>query len=66
MQINLNGKNYVTGASTLEALAADRKLPESGVVMTVNDEVVPRGNAWQETALSEGLKVDVFTVVAGG
>jgi sulfur carrier protein len=36
-----------------------------GVAVAVNGEVVPRG-AWQETALSDGARVEIVAAVQGG
>jgi sulfur carrier protein len=67
MTIELNGEPVeVTEAATVAAAveisgAGERR----GVAVAVDGEVVPR-SAWEETALSEGQRVEVVGAIQGG
>ena len=66
MNVVLNGRprelrEDVTVAEILRIL----ELPERGVAVAVDAEVVPRG-AWPRTRLHEGARVEVVQAVQGG
>lgn len=50
---------------TLGALLADKQVPEEGIVVAVNGEVVRR-EEWHSYTISEGDEVEVVHAVAGG
>jgi thiazole synthase len=68
MNIELNGERVelADGATVVEAIeasgaAADRR----GVAVAVDGEVLPRSE-WEETALSEGQRIEVLAALQGG
>ncbi len=68
MNVTLNGEPRELPAplsvhALLEELGRDPE--QSGVAVALNLEVVPR-DAWQQTELSEGDRVDVVIAVGGG
>ena len=66
MNVLVNGKptELETGA-TVEAVLASLDLPDRGVAVAVDAEVVPRGE-WPEHELSEGARVEVLRAIQGG
>lgn len=68
MRIILNGRPQEAreGARVAELVAAAGADPERrGIAVAVDGEVVPR-SAWEETALSEGQRVEVLQAMQGG
>jgi sulfur carrier protein len=66
MRVVLNGREaeLTDGATVREALD-DLDLPDRGVAVAVDAEVVPRG-AWDTHELSEGARVEVLRAIQGG
>jgi sulfur carrier protein len=66
MRVVLNGRDaeLTDGATVREALE-DLDLPDRGVAVAVDAEVVPRG-AWDTHELSEGARVEVLRAIQGG
>lgn len=66
MQIVLNGANHeIEGEPVLARVLADAGLPERGVAVAVDGEVIPRAS-WREHRITEGARVEVLTAVQGG
>ena len=55
----------VPAGSTVADLARILELPESGVAIAVDDEVVPAAR-WSGVALRASAEIDVLTAVQGG
>jgi sulfur carrier protein len=66
VQVWINGKpgELAEGARVSDVLAA-LGVPEVGVAVAVDGEVVPRA-AWAGTPLADGAQVEVLTAVQGG
>lgn len=66
MQVWINGdaRELDFPASVTDALAA-AELPQVGVAVAVDGEVVPRAS-WASFSLVEGARVEVLTAVQGG
>ena len=66
MQIIVNNKAMVMAeGSTLSALAEALRLPEKGVAVAVNNQMIPR-EEWSATSLQEGVQVVVIKAACGG
>ncbi|ANY07115.1 sulfur carrier protein ThiS [Pseudonocardia sp. HH130630-07] len=66
MRIVLNGKDHeVPDGADLAGVLAAAGLPERGVAVAVDGEVVPRA-AWATTTPADGARVEVLTAVQGG
>lgn len=66
MQIVLNGQAHeVAAGTTLTELLASLNIALDGTAVSVNDEIVPKSK-FGEFALSEAMRVDIFSLVAGG
>ena len=64
--IVVNGKPaQVRPGATLAELLAELALPERGVAVAVDAEVVPRGE-WDTHVVDDGAHVEVVTAVQGG
>lgn len=64
MEIKLNGQTQqVESGTTVADVVAD--LPQRGVAVAVNSEVIPR-QAQPQTTLAQGDIVEVVTAVQGG
>lgn len=66
MTIVLNGtQTPVAPDSTLADLVAALAMPERGIAIALDGEVVPR-RAWPDTGLPAGARVEVVTAMQGG
>jgi sulfur carrier protein len=66
VNVLVNGKptELQTGA-TVESVLASLDLPDRGVAVAVDAEVVPRGE-WPAHELNEGARVEVLRAIQGG
>ncbi len=64
-RVTLNGEPREVHAADLAALASELALPERGVAIARNGEVVPRSR-WHETPLHDGDAIELVTAVQGG
>jgi sulfur carrier protein len=66
MTITLNGSpREIADGTTLDQLVAVFSLPDRGVALAMNSEVVPR-SAWAKTRLTPDARVEVVTASKGG
>ena len=66
MQIIVNNKAMeLAEESTLSTLAETLRLPEKGVAVAVNNQMIPR-EEWSETRLQEQAQVVVIKAACGG
>ena len=66
MQIIVNNKAMeMAEGSTLSALAEALRLPEKGVAVAVNNQMIPR-EEWSATRLQEQAQVVVIKAACGG
>jgi sulfur carrier protein len=66
MIILLNNKNQeLKSASNLLALIQELNLPEKGIALAVNNQVIPK-NDWQSFELSEQMRVTLIRATQGG
>ena len=66
MKVLLNGEpTELAAGATVEAALASLELPDRGVAVAVDAEVVPRGE-WPEHELNEGARVEVLRAIQGG
>lgn len=64
--VGVNGEaREVPAGSTVAGLARILDLPETGVAIAVDDEVVPAAR-WAQVVLRSDAVVDVLTAVQGG
>ena len=62
----LNGEpRALQDGATVATLLAQLEVPDRGVAVAVDAEVVPRG-AWAQTELPDGAHVEVVHAVQGG
>ena len=66
MTITLNGTPHeVADGTTVEQLVTVLSLPERGVALAMNSEVVPR-SVWASTLVLPNSRVEVITPAQGG
>ena len=66
MQIIVNNKAMeMAEGSTLSTLAEALRLPEKGVAVAVNNQMIPR-EEWSSTSLQGGAQVVVIKATCGG
>ena len=66
MNVLVNGEpRELEAGATVEAVLASLELPDRGVAVAVDAEVVPRGE-WPAHELSEGARVEVLRAIQGG
>jgi sulfur carrier protein len=66
MNVLVNGRpTELESGATVESVLAVLDVPDRGVAVAVDAEVVPRGQ-WPERQLSEGARVEVLRAIQGG
>ena len=65
MTLTINNSPYETNATTLTQLAEERKIPNTGVALAVNNTMVPR-TQWAEHKLQEGQNIIILKAFSGG
>ena len=66
MTITLNGSRHeIADGTTLDQLVAVLSLPERGVALAMNSEVIPR-SLWAKTRVLPDARVEVVTASKGG
>jgi sulfur carrier protein len=66
MNVLVNGRpTELESGATVESVLAVLDVPDRGVAVAVDAEVVPRGE-WPEHELSEGARVEVLRAIQGG
>ncbi|MEQ3551884.1 sulfur carrier protein ThiS [Pseudonocardia nematodicida] len=66
MRIELNGESReIDGEPLLARVLTEAGLPERGIAVAVDGEVVPRAT-WPQHRLADGARVEVLTAVQGG
>ena len=66
MKVLLNGEpTELASGATVEAALESLELPDRGVAVAVDAEVVPRGE-WPAHELNEGARVEVLRAIQGG
>lgn len=65
MQITINNKSTITEAETLQQLANELTLPEKGVAVAVENQMIPR-DQWNSFNLQEGVHVVIIKAACGG
>ena len=66
MNVIVNGEpTELAPGATVEAVLVALEVPDRGVAVAVDAEVVPRGE-WPEHELNEGARVEVLRAIQGG
>jgi sulfur carrier protein len=66
MDVFVNGEpRELPEGATVAAVLAELDLPERGIAVAVDREVVPRGE-WDRTILGDGVRLEVVRAVQGG
>ncbi len=65
MKVLVNAKEVTTDSSTLLDLSKELALPDKGVAVAVNNQIVPRAE-WADAPLSEGANIVIIKAACGG
>ena len=66
MNVIVNGEpTELAPGATVDTVLATLEVPDRGVAVAVDAEVVPRGE-WPAHQLSEGARVEVLRAIQGG
>ncbi len=65
MKININNQVTETTAQTVADLAQQQSLPEKGVALAINNQMVPR-TEWGSRQLHEGDDIVILKAFCGG
>ena len=65
MVVIINNKNTETAASNLQDLSVELNLPEKGVAIAINNQMVPRAD-WSKTAIQEMNDIIIIKAACGG
>jgi len=66
MKVLVNGEpTELAAGATVQSILATLDLPDRGVAVAVDAEVVPRGE-WPRHQLDEGARVEVLRAIQGG
>lgn len=65
MKVKINNTEVEIQDATVAALAVSQQLPEKGVAVAVNNEMVPR-TEWASRAIHEGDDIVILKAFCGG
>lgn len=65
MKVTINNEEVETAARTVADIAAERQLPDKGVAVAVNNDMVPR-TEWAARAIKAGDDIVILKAFAGG
>lgn len=66
MTVWINGEaREVESSATLATLLAEHGVPERGVAVAIDGQVVPRAG-WADATVAPGARIEVLTAVQGG
>lgn len=65
MKLIINNQPLESSAATLQSLADERQLPETGVAIAVDNKMVRRME-WPEFALKDGQQITILKAFSGG
>ena len=65
MNVLINNQKKDVVASNLQELAQEMNLPEKGVAVAIDNQMIPR-TEWAETPISEGADIVIIKAVCGG
>ncbi|MBO4396955.1 MAG: sulfur carrier protein ThiS [Bacteroidaceae bacterium] len=65
MKVKINNKDVETSVSNLQALATEMNLPEQGVAIAIDNNMIPRAG-WAEKQLHEGDNIVIIKAACGG
>jgi len=65
LNLTLNGENIASKNSHLLSLIEEFNLPNEGIAIAINDEVIPKA-MWGNIELNENDKILVITATQGG
>lgn len=66
MRVKINNQSVeLPDGTTIRAIADERKLPEKGVAVAVNNVMVPR-EEWTERVLNDGDDIVILKAFCGG
>ena len=65
MDIKLNNKKTSTTSCNLQELAQEMNLPEKGVAVAINNQMIPRAE-WADTPVTEGADIVIIKAACGG
>lgn len=65
MRFKLNGKESESNASTIDELLEELNLPQTGIAVALNDQIVRRDD-YAHTPLASGDEVEIIRAVQGG
>ena len=65
MNVQINNQDRQTEARNLQDLAIELQLPQKGVAVAIDNQMIPRGR-WAQTALQEGARIVIIKAACGG
>lgn len=65
MKIKINNKETETQAGNLALLATELELPEKGVAVAVNNQMIPR-TEWETASICENDNIVIIKAACGG
>lgn len=65
MQVIINQQETELQVSTLTGMVAELNLPDVGIAIAVNQQIIPR-NAWGSTQLTQNDVITIIRATRGG
>lgn len=65
MKVIVNNREIITQATSLQRLAQELDLPEQGIAIAINNQLIPRSE-WDTYSLTEGTSVVIIKAACGG
>ncbi len=65
MDININNRKTSITSTNLQELAQEMSLPEKGVAVAINNQMIPR-TEWADTPIADGADIVIIKAACGG
>lgn len=66
MKVVVNNKEVeISDQATINALISEMNMPDKGIAIAINNEVIPKGN-WSEFKLEKEMRITLIKATQGG
>lgn len=65
MQLIINNQKTEINANTLDSIVRELNLPQSGIAIAVNQQIVPQ-KSWHDTLLQPNDQITIIRATRGG
>ena len=66
LKVVVNNKEVeISDQATINALISEMNMPDKGIAIAINNEVIPKGN-WSEFKLEKEMRITLIKATQGG